>query len=177
MATAGRVIWVKWLCVALLVSTVHAQPTVRWQPTLQMAKQLAAQSNRLVLVHLWSPSCIACSRMEQEVFVRPEVASVLEANYVAVKLNADHFPTTARQYGVTSLPTDLIITPQGQMIEKIVGFRPAGEYIAALNWVAQNARGLGLGAYAQIPGASLQGNTGNAAVSYTHLTLPTIYSV
>ena len=139
-----------------LGASAVAQQAVRWQPTLQMARQLAAQSNRLVLVHFWAPSCGACVKMEQEVFSRPDVAAALEANYVAVKLNADYFPNTARQYGVTALPTDLVLTPQGQgqVVDKVVGAKPPAEYIAAVNGIAGNARA-GMRTYAQIPGGAM----------------------
>ncbi len=86
-----------------------------------------------------------------------DVAAALDQNYVAVKLNADYFPSTARQYGVTALPTDLVITPQGQMVERLVGFRPSTEYIAGLNWIANRAKMTNPRVYAQIPGSTPPG--------------------
>ena len=146
-----------------LASSVGAQQAVRWQPTLQVAKQIAEQSNRLVLVHFWGSSCTACLKMEQEVFSRPEVAAALEANYVPVKLNADYFPNTARQYGVTALPTDVILTPQGQALEKVVGFKSGPEYIAAMNWIASKANAAGVQGFAQSPAVSPQAMGGTPA--------------
>ena len=145
------------LVVGWLASAVQAQQqAVRWQQTLQTAKQLAAQSNRLVLIHFWGASCPACLKMEQEVFSRADVAVAVEANYVAVKLNADYFPSTAREYGVTALPTDLIISSEGQLVERLVGFRPPADYIAGINWIASRAKGRGSPVYAQIPGTGPQ---------------------
>lgn len=143
-----------------LVSSVQAQQGVKWQQTLQTAKQMAAQSHRLVLIHFWGPSCGACIRMDQEVFSRPDVAAAVDANYVAVKLNAEWFPTTARQYGVTALPTDLVISSQGQLIEKLVGFRPPSDYVAGLHWIASNAKATNSRVYAQIPTPDARGMTG-----------------
>ena len=93
---------------ALLIPAVLlAQQSIRWQPTLDSAKRLAAQTNRLVLVHFWAEWCGACRRMEQDVMHRPDVATAVHSNFVPVKINVEHFPTTARQYGVTALPTEI----------------------------------------------------------------------
>ncbi len=54
-------------------------------------------------------------------FVRPEVAAAFEAAYVPVKLNVDYFPSTATQFGITALPTDIVITPQGRLSERTWG--------------------------------------------------------
>lgn len=132
------------LCLAatgcLLTSTVFAQQSIQWQPTLDVAKRIAGQTNRLVLIHFWSPSCEPCRMMERDVFPRPDVAAAVESSYVAVKLAADHFPATARQYGVSALPTDVVITPQGQVLNKNVGSADAQKYVAMLNHVAAGTR-------------------------------------
>lgn len=147
------------LCTLLLGcclwSNAFGQQAIQWQPTLEMAKQLASQTNRLVLVHFWSPSCEPCRRMERDVFTQPEVIGTVEANYVAVKLNADHFPATARQFGVSALPTDIVITPDGQMLDKSVGAVGAGKYTATLTRIAASVQQRPNAGYAQsaAPGA------------------------
>src|ERR1700690_405904 len=81
------------------------QSSLAWQSNLETAKQLAAQTNRLVLVHFWSPSCGPCKQLEKNVFSLPEVQQAVQARFVPVKINADDWPTTTKQYGITSLPT------------------------------------------------------------------------
>lgn len=135
----------------LLPSGAMGQQPVRWQPTLESAKRLAAQTDRLVLIHFWADWCHACRKMEREVFNRQEVASAVQTHYVPVKVNADYFPATRQQYGVTALPVDVIITPQGQMIERIQGLTAAAEYAAHLYRVADAAKGRGPETYAQGP--------------------------
>jgi len=122
--------------VLVIPSAAAAQQSLRWQPTLEAAKTLAAQTNRLVLIHFWAEWCGSCRRMEQEVFSLPEVAAAVHAHYVPVKVNSDHFPATRQQYGVTTLPADVIITPQGQLVDRLQGLPGATLYIARLNQVA-----------------------------------------
>lgn len=137
----------------LLVVPAFATESLRWELTLDSAKRRAAQTNRPVLIHFWADWCSACRRMEQEVFTRPEVISTLESDFVSVKVNVDHFPATRRHYGVTALPTDIIITPQGLQIEQLCGAMAPGEYLARLDQVAARIRGQTRQLYAQTPGA------------------------
>jgi len=133
-------------------SPATAQQSLRWQPTLEGAKGLAAQTNRLVLIHFWAEWCTNCRQMEQEVLSRPEVAAAVEANYVPVKINSDHFPTTRQQYGVTALPADIIITPQGQLVERLQGLPAPAQYVARLNQLAAELPGRGQESPARLAG-------------------------
>ncbi len=136
---------------AAAFSTAAAQQAVRWQTNLDAARQTAAQSNRLLLIHFWSETCGPCARMERDVFSRPEVAATLEANYVPVKVNVRQFPMTAQQFGVTSWPTDLVVTPHGQVLDRSVGYQPPAAYVARLTQVALAARSQPLGVQGSVP--------------------------
>jgi YHS domain-containing protein/thioredoxin-related protein len=141
--------------VLLLPGVATAQAPLRWQPTLQDAKRLAAQTNRLVLIHFWADWCQACQEMDRDVFSQPSVASVVEGNYVAVKINAAYFPATCKQFGVTALPTDVIISPEGHPIDKLQGLFTASEYVARVSRVAAAARRSATEVYAQAPAGQL----------------------
>lgn len=122
------------------VSVAAGQQTIRWQTNLDAARQWAAQSHRPLLLHFWSETCEPCARMERDVFSRPEIAAVLENYYVPVKINVRQFPMTAQQFGVTSWPSDLVVTPQGQVIDRWVGYQPPAAYLGRLNQVAAIAQ-------------------------------------
>ncbi len=109
-----------------------AQTSLLWQTNLESAKQLAAQTNRLVLVHFWSPSCVPCKQVEKNVFSVPQVQQSIQARFVPVKINADDWPTTTKQYGIASLPTDLIITPSGQIVGRMISPQTPDAYLQKL---------------------------------------------
>ena len=155
--------WSTALLMMCAVSAAVGQPSVvRWQWTLETAKQVAAQSNRLVLIHFWAEWCVPCQAMEHSVFSRPEVAAALEREYVACRLNLDQFPSTANQYGVTRIPTDVIITPQGRMIARFVGAADVSQYLDRIGRVASARRGDPSRMVAQIPGGPPAGPAGPA---------------
>jgi YHS domain-containing protein/thiol-disulfide isomerase/thioredoxin len=128
--------------VLLLTSAVYGQQPVRWEVSLDDAKRAAAQNNRLVLIEFTAPWCSACRAMENEVLSQPAVAAAISANYVPVKVNVEFFPATARQYGVTVLPTTMIIAPtrQGEVLDSMRGKVESREYVERLNRVVASAR-------------------------------------
>jgi thiol-disulfide isomerase/thioredoxin/YHS domain-containing protein len=135
----------------LLPSFAIAQQPIRWEATLDNAQRQAAQTNRLVMIYFWAPWCTVCQRMEGDVLGQAAVANVIGANYVPVKVNADYFPTIAQRYGVSGLPTTVIITAQGQMVDSMRGRLDANAFATRLTQVSANYRQQSSALAAQIP--------------------------
>jgi thioredoxin-related protein len=122
------------LCFSAL--PLSAEQMLLWEPSMESAQRQAAQTQRLIYLHFWAPWCAPCQRMETEVFNQKAVAAQVGANYVAVKVNVDQLPQIAHQYAVTGLPTDVILTPQGQVIQSFNGRVDSGQFLARMNQVA-----------------------------------------
>lgn len=148
------------VCAFLAISSLGfiatAQESQSWQPTLDAARKTAAQSNRLVLIYFQADWCKACRAMERDTLSQPAVVQNLQANYAMVKVNADFLPMTAKQYGVTLLPTTVITTADGQMVDKMTGAMEAQQFVGRLGQVAAVARRQGMSTLAQVPGAGTQ---------------------
>jgi thiol-disulfide isomerase/thioredoxin/YHS domain-containing protein len=117
----------------------HAQQPIAWQQDLEGAKRLAAETNRLVVVHFWAPWCDPCMALEESVFNRPGVAEQLEAKFVLVKLNVDAHRAVAAQYGVRSIPTDVVIKPDGSVVGTTPSPQLPQHYLGRLNQIASSA--------------------------------------
>jgi YHS domain-containing protein/thiol-disulfide isomerase/thioredoxin len=124
------------LSALLAVPAVAQQEAVHWHKDLESAKAVAKQTGRLVLVHFWTPSCGPCMALNQTVFNQPGVANAIETQFVPVKLNADENSATATWYGITRVPTDVIVTPDGQMVAKLVSPPTPAAYVAEVTAAA-----------------------------------------
>jgi thiol-disulfide isomerase/thioredoxin/YHS domain-containing protein len=129
---SGLAAWVALAC----ATAWGADQKVRWQSDVAAAQRLAAHTNRLVLLHFWAPWCEPCREVEARVFTDDGVAQIVDQYYVPVKLNIDHNVALAKKYKVESIPADVIITPQGQLVDKAISPQQAAGYVAKVSQMA-----------------------------------------
>lgn len=136
----------------LTAAPLHAQDRIPWV-TIDQARQLSQRQNRLVLLHFWRESCEPCRTLERRVFNRPEFIRALTTGYIPVKINADTNPLLVEHYGIRSVPTDVIVTPEGREIQRFTSKQDPDQYIAVLDGIRARA---GVGVYAQASAAGGQ---------------------
>jgi len=90
--------------------------------------------------------------MENDLRNQPGAVSALESNFVPVKIDTQYYPNTAKQYGVTRLPTTVILapSPQGEVLAVIPECMPVDQYFLKLNKVVADAKRRETGVFAQI---------------------------
>lgn len=76
-----------------------------------------------VLVDFWAAWCGPCRMIAPVV---EDVAREMGGTLKVAKLNVDENQSTARRYGVMSIPT-LMIFKEGQVKERLVGYMPKSE--------------------------------------------------
>ena len=120
-------------------TTLHAQgaTAIQWQTDLDTARGIAERENKLLLVHFFTEQCGPCRVLEATVFNQPNVAGVVHSHYVPVKINANEFQATAERFGITRVPTDVIITAQGRVVERIVSPGTPMAYISRMAGIAK----------------------------------------
>ena len=123
-----------------IACTAAASAAVNWRTNLDAAKVEAAQTNRFVLLHFWSPTCGPCKQLDQTVFSLPQTGMAIERNYVPVKINADAWPAIVDAFRVTQVPTEVIVSPQGNVLSKPPTPRTPSEYVAQLDRLAAHFR-------------------------------------
>jgi len=120
-----------------------ANPPVHWETDLNIAMARAEREQRPLFLHFVGGDGSSAQQMGNEVFVLPNIASHLNANYVMVRINAVDNPALAQRFSITAIPTDLIMRPNGQLIHRRVGVITAdrfAQYLVFLQETIQSER-------------------------------------
>lgn len=127
------------MCAGLLLVAPRATALepVAWQSDFAVARQMAQQSNRLVLMHFWSPDCGPCRALESKVFNQPGFAQGLSVHYVPVKVNVYEQPGLMQAYKVTQFPTELVVGLDGKEISRFVAPQNPATYLATATQIAR----------------------------------------
>ncbi|KAK0639984.1 Spermatogenesis-associated protein 20 [Lasiodiplodia hormozganensis] len=104
----------------------HMHNPVAWQTWGPEALDLARKTNRLLFVSIGYAACHWCHVMERESFENPEIANILNNNFIPVKVDREERPDVDRIYmnyvqattGSGGWPLNVFITPD---LEPIFG--------------------------------------------------------
>lgn len=111
---------VKGLYYKHLAPTVAIEDSLAWGDSLSTAMTDSAQSSKPILLVFTASWCPPCQVMKHEVWTDLAVQKSAESQYVPVLLDIDlpeNRPASGH-YGVTSIPTILVLNPQGEVIRR-----------------------------------------------------------
>ncbi|HUP49263.1 MAG TPA: thioredoxin family protein [Thermoanaerobaculia bacterium] len=103
--------------------------------TLGAAQKAAKEKNQLIFVDLFAAWCGWCHRFDKEV-VPSEAFQNATDDMVLLRLDTEdgkEGTQFSRQYGVNSLPTFLVLTPDLSVAAVIRGFAPPAQFAEMLN--------------------------------------------
>lgn len=105
-----------------------------WLKSISSAQKVAKEKNQLILVDMFAEWCGWCHRFEREVFPA-EAFQNASNDLVLLRLNTEdkgEGQALARKFGVSSLPTFLLLTPDMSLAGMIRGYAPAPQFVQML---------------------------------------------
>jgi len=92
------------LLFAGVLHTAAETASIRWHKTLQQATAVALKTNKPIMIEFWADWCEPCQVMEKDVYSDPNIAGLIEAAVVPLRLSFDNDKQLVRRYEVEAVP-------------------------------------------------------------------------
>ena len=89
--------------------------TIDWRDWEAEAFRRAAREDKPILLALVAPWCEHCAAMDRTTYARVEVARLVDAKFVAIRVDTDRRPDINERYNLGGWPTTAFLTPDGQV--------------------------------------------------------------
>lgn len=110
----------------------RAGKSIVWQSDLRKAQQVAQQTGRPILVFFTADWCTHCDRFKESTLHNATMADYINRDFVAVQLDFDKEKKAAEILEVEALPSTVIISPEADLLGRVVGAKPPKELWDAL---------------------------------------------
>lgn len=128
---------------------VAAPGSIEWL-SYDVGLERAQKENKHVFIDFTAKWCGYCKKMEAETFSQPEVITMINENFIPVKVDGDsqkeldikgykitESNLTKQEYGVRGYPTFWFLKPDGTKLGAISGYRPANVMMEAFTFVKE----------------------------------------
>ncbi len=96
--------------------------TIQWHEWSNETFSLAREQNKLVLLDIGAQWCQFCKKMEAVTYKDPEVVSIVNENYIAIKADIEVSGDVQLLYGSFGVPGTIILTPDRDELNKRRGY-------------------------------------------------------
>lgn len=112
-------------------------PASEWLTSFSDGQRYAVENDLPLLLHFEAAWCGACRTMESSVLNKPEVLEQLGTVVVGVRIDADQHRELISEYEIASLPTEVLIAPDGTELARYVGGESLSGYLARLSGLSR----------------------------------------
>ncbi|WP_421800207.1 thioredoxin fold domain-containing protein [Haliscomenobacter sp.] len=104
----------------------------------------AKAENKLIFMDVYTTWCGPCKMLDRNTFSDAQVGSKFNASFVNYKLDAEKGEgiNIARKYAVRAYPNMLFINGQGEVVHRVVGYRPPEELLKDAETAAKLLEGM-----------------------------------
>lgn len=105
---------------------------INWIKDIEIARELAINENKPILIDFYTEWCGWCKRMDQDTYANDKVQESLE-QFVCVKIDAEQNRDLAKTYKINGFPSTVFLKANGQLIEVIPGYLPPSDFLKLLD--------------------------------------------
>ncbi len=115
---------------AIAMTQIGADDTQRihWQRDLYAAHDISVASGKPMLIVFGTEWCNHCRKLERSTLADPRIVTYLNGAFVPVHLNLDRNKEIARILEVESIPCAVVLSPEADLLGRLVGYMNADTY-------------------------------------------------
>lgn len=121
-----------------------AAKLIKWAKNFDDALAQAKESKRYAMVDFTADWCIWCKRLDSDVYGDEAAAKAIDAAVVSVKVDteSDEGKPIAERYKamIQGLPTILFVDEKGEVVGRMVGYKPATEFVKSVQETIKSAK-------------------------------------
>ncbi len=135
-----QVFWLTFLVVSLgyaWYSFYVPSNDVSWAENLDSARELAASSDKDVMMFFTGTWCVPCRIMKREVIADKEVLKAINHQIIPVEIDIDN-PDTAeivKQFNIGATPITVFTNPKGEVLDYAVGKMSKEKFLEMLRGI------------------------------------------
>jgi thioredoxin-related protein len=128
--TRGRAV----LALSLLAAAAlpAAGQEVRWHADYRTAWEESRAARRPLVLDFGTQRCFWCKKLDATTFRDPAVAGRINAEFVALRVDARSEPDLARALHVEAFPTVVFAGPDGRVLGRVVGYADPAAFLGHL---------------------------------------------
>jgi thioredoxin-related protein len=130
--------WLLPLALAVSASKASADE-IRWRRDYNTARKEAEEKGRPLMIDFGTEHCFWCKRLDATTFQEPSIISLLNEQYIPLKIDAEREAALAQTLHITSYPTIVFGASDGRILGTVVGYKEAGEFLGILQRTAATA--------------------------------------
>jgi thiol:disulfide interchange protein len=109
----------------------HAGDEIAWLTDLDAALAKSKETGRPVMVDFFATWCPPCKMLDAQTYSDSRVIEASK-NWIMVRIDVDKNKALARQYQISSIPTIVLLQPDGKEVNRTAGFIPPGPMLSML---------------------------------------------
>jgi thioredoxin-related protein len=99
--------------------------------TFDQAQTAAQQEKKIILIDFFTTWCVPCKKLDETTWKDGGVVKWIGDHCVALKLDAEKNVDLAKRFHVDAFPTVLLLKADGSVIDRLVGYKDAQEFLSS----------------------------------------------
>ena len=108
---------------------------VQWRYDYNQARREAQEKGRPLLLDLGTENCFWCKKLDANTFSDSTVANLLNDKFIPLKIDANRESALANALQIHSYPTIVFAAADGKILDRLTGYKDAGEFHQLLHKV------------------------------------------